>query len=105
MLGLADSTGCPDPYDLSPSAPAPRSGHEVQEFYDEAYAARQERAEQKITVLWIAAPQWVKRGTDFSVTADINRLVSAYGPGVYTVLLWPELDGEDVPISEYSVFY
>ena len=105
MPSLADSTGCPDPYDLSPSAPAPRSGHEVQEFYDEAYATRQERAEQKITVLWIAASQWVKRGTDFSVTADINRLLSAYGPRVYTVLLWPELDGEDVPISEYSVFY
>ena len=45
------------------------------------------------------------RATDFSITANVSKLLSKYGPGVYTVLLWGEVGGEDVPISEYSIFH
>ena len=96
---------CPDPYDVSPVAPAPRSHDEAHRFWEEAYAASQANSDRTITVPWITASKWTARGTDFSVTADVRKLLSNYGQGVYTILLWGEVSGEDVPISQYSIFY
>ena len=96
---------CPDPYDVSPEAPAPRSADEAHRFWEQAYAASRALGEQTVTVPWVTASKWTARGTDFSVTANIRKLLSKYGPGVYTILLWGEVGGEDVPISEYSIFH
>ncbi len=96
---------CPDPYDVSPEVPAPRSPDEAHRFWEQAYAASQTQRERTVTVPWVTASKWMARGTDFSITANVSKLLSKYGPGVYTVLLWGEVDGEDVPISEYSIFH
>ena len=96
---------CPDPYNVSPEAPAPGSHDEAHRISGEAYAASQNRPSQSITVPWITASEWTASGTNFSVAADISELLTKYGPGVYTILLWGKVDGEDVPISEYSIFY
>ena len=96
---------CPDPYDVSPNDPAPRSPDEAREFWERAYEASQTRNEQTVIVPWITASVWTARGSGFSVTADIRGLLSDYGPGVYTVLLWGEMGGDDEPVSEYSIFY
>ena len=96
---------CSDPYDVSPDAPAPRSYDEAHRFWEQAYAASQARPLQIITVPWISASQWTAAGTDFSVTAAVGDLLSRYGPGVYTILLWGKVGEEDVPISQYSIFY
>ena len=98
-------SSCPDPYDVPPDAPAPRSPDEAHRFWEQAYAASQAKGERTITVPWITASKWTARGTEFSVSAEISGLLSEYGPGVYTVRLWGQLDGEDVLISEYSIFY
>ena len=98
-------TPCADPYDVSPGAAPPRSADEAREFWERAYAASQAPALQIITVPWLTASEWTAAGTDFSVTADIGDLLSKYGPGVYTILLWGKVGGEDVPISQYSIFY
>ncbi len=96
---------CPDPYDVSPEAPAPRSPDEAHRFWEQAYAASRAQREQTVTIPWVTASKWTARGTDFSITANVSKLLSKYGPGVYTVLLWGEVGGEDVPISEYSIFH
>ena len=96
---------CPDPYDVSPEAPAPRSHDEAHRFWQQAYAASQAQRERTVIVPWVTASKWTARGTDFSITANVSKLLSKYGPGVYTVLLWGEVGGEDVPISEYSIFH
>ena len=96
---------CPDPYDVSPEAPAPRSPDEAHRFWEHAYAASQTQRAQTVTVPWVTASKWMARATDFSITANVSKLLSKYGPGVYTVLLWGEVGGEDVPISEYSIFH
>ena len=92
-------TPCPDPYDVPPDAPAPRSPDEAYESWQKAYDASQDRKEQRITVPWLTASEWTARGKDFSV------LLEQYGLGVYTILLWGKVGGEDVPVSEYSIFY
>ena len=96
---------CPDPYDVPQGAPAPGSPDEAHRFWQEAYDASQSRNERRIIVPWITASQWTAQGTDFSVTADIGKLLAVHGAGVYTVLLWGEMSGEDVPVSEYSIFH
>ena len=96
---------CPNPYEVSPNAQAPRSPDEAHTFWEQAYALSQAGKSQIITVPWITASKWTATGTNFAVTADIGELLTKYGPGVYTILLWGKVGGEDVPISQYSMFY
>ena len=96
---------CPDPYDVPPDAPAPRSPEEAHRFWERAYEASQSQRRQTITIPWVTASEWIARGANFAVTADISSLLARYGPGVYTILLWGEIDGENVPVSEYSIFH
>ena len=93
---------CPDPYQVPPDTPAPRS-------HDDAHSiARATRSvilpAQTVTGPWITASRWRANGSDFSVEANISRVTDQYGPGVYTVLVWGNAAGEDIVISEYSVF-
>ncbi len=96
---------CPDPYDVPTNAPGPRSPGEAHRFWQQASSTSSNKAPQLITVPWITAQKWTARDTDFSVAADIGDLLSEYGPGVYTILLWGEIGGEDVPVSQYSIFH
>ncbi len=96
---------CPDPYDVAPEAPAPGSQEEAVRSWEQAYEASDGRVPQVITVPWITANQWVARGTEFSIEADVGELLTKHGPGVYTVLLWGVIGGEDVPFSRYSIFH
>ena len=98
-------TPCPDPYDVSPNAAPPQSHDEAHEFWRRAYSASQSMVAQPITVPWITASVWTASGTNFSVAVNIGGLLSKYGPGVYTILLWGEIGGEDVVIAEYSIFH
>ena len=102
---LSTHTPCPDPYDVSPDASPPRSPDEAHEFWRQAYAASQLREGQPITVPWVTASTWTATDRDFSITADIGELLSKYGPGVYTILLWGEMAGEDVPVAQFSIFH
>ena len=92
---------CPSPYDVSPDAPAPRSPFEALEFWQDAYDASQEMVPESITVPWITASVWNAVGTEFSVKANMGSLPA----GVYTVIVWAPLGGEDIVISEYSIFH
>ena len=95
---------CPNPYDISADAPAPRSHDEANAFWKAAYDASQTLGEESITVPWITALEWTADGADFSVKADLSDVIAHYGRGVYTVVVWGNMDGEDVVISEYSIF-
>ena len=96
---------CPGPDDVPPGAPAPSSPQEARRFWQDAYAASENRIPQPITVQWITASKWTARDTDFSVKANISELLSKYGPGVYSLVLWSEVGGDEVPISQYSIFH
>lgn len=96
---------CPDPYDIPDEAPGPRSPDEAHRFWQQAARASNNIAPQLIEVPWITASAWKASGTDFSIAADVSDLLSRYGPGVYTILLWGEMGGEYIPVSEYSIFY
>jgi len=96
---------CPDPYDVPADAPPARSYDEAHALWQAAYDASQNRTERAIAVPWITASEWTAKGKAFSVSVNINdALKGRSAGGVYTVLVWGNIGGESVPISEYSIF-
>lgn len=96
---------CPDPYNISPDAPAPRSHNEASAFWKQAYQASRNREDETIVVPWITASSWTASGESFSATADISDVLEEHGNGVYTIVVWGKIDREDAVISEYSIFH
>ncbi len=96
---------CPDPNDVAPETPAPRSPNEAHQAWRQAYAASQSTQPQTITVPWITASQWTANGTQFAVTADISGILRRHGNGVYSLLIWGGNDGGRLIISQYSIFH
>ena len=98
---------CPDPYDVPANANAPRSVNEAHAFWLDAYGAYVDSLgrPQSTTVLWTTALQWAARGEDFSIVADLSDVLEEHGKGVYSLVVWGTIDGEEVVISEYSIFY
>ena len=94
---------CVDPYEIDPDSPPANSYEESSQLHDEAKKLSVGRTE-SYKVAWITADQWVTSESDFSVSADIKQLLLDNREGVYTILIWGEIDGEDIPISEYSIF-
>lgn len=96
---------CPDPYDIAPTAPPPKSHREANAFWQSAYDASQSSPPRAVTVPWITARTWDASSSEFSVIADIGGVLRQHGPGVYTVMLWADIGGTEKPASEYSIFY
>ena len=96
---------CPDPYEVASDTSAPDSSDEAHESWQAAYNASQAIGERPITVPWTTARSWTAHGTSFGAAADISGLLQEHGVGVYTIYVWGPIDGEDVPISQYSIFH
>ena len=96
---------CPDPYEAPADAPAPRSYAEAHRAWQQAYNASQSRPTQSITVPWITASEWTANGISFAMKADISKILQHYGDGVYSLMMWGKVGGEDVVISQYSIFH
>ena len=100
-----ETSRCPDPYNVSADSPAPRSLDEAHEFWQAAYDESQKpKGRGSIVISRVTTSKWTASGAAFSVTADISDLLSEYGNGVYTLLMWAPLGSEAVVISEYSMF-
>ena len=95
---------CLNPFRVPYDTPAPQSPAEAKQFRAVADAAAAVVPEQSITVQLITALEWSASGESFSVTADLSQVIANYGRGVYTVVVWGNVDGEDVVISRYSIF-
>ena len=89
------------PHD-TPRASSVDKAHEI---WEEAYNASRTLEEETIFVPWITASGWDASDQTFSVTANIGDVIKERRrEGLYTVLVWGKFDGEDVVISEYSIF-
>ena len=93
---------CPDPYDVPANAAPPRSPDEANLFWLQAQFPALPRI---ITVPWITARSWTAGETSFEVDAGLGDLLAQHGKGVYTIIMWGRIDGEDVLISQYSIFH
>lgn len=89
------SERCVDPYDVPADAP------EVGSFEDIRSSEPVQIIDEGIRV---TADIWEVARGGFHLKADIGTLLSLFGDGVYTVVLYATVDGEFAPISEYSIF-
>ncbi len=96
---------CPSPYDVPADAPAPRSPEEANRVWQEAFDASNMGTVRNIRVPWVTASHWVAKGEQLAVRADIGPVLESHGPGVYSVIVWGKHLGEDVVVSEHSMFY
>ena len=92
--------GCLDPYSLDPDLPVAQS-------YDEAVLlkmpARSGQSEREERGDWITADQWQVDEGRVRISADLSQLLRTTGEGTYTTVIWGSVDGERVPIAEYSI--
>ena len=96
---------CPDPADVPADAPPARSPTEANRLWEEAYDRSRLTVERAITVPWIDATKFHVTGGAFDVEADISEVLDKHGDGVYSVLVWGLIDGQDAVLSEYSIFH
>ena len=96
---------CPSPYEVPPDSAAPRSHGEANQFWLDAVRASLEYPDHSVVVRWITAMEWTASGESFSFRADLRDLLAMHGDGVYSLIVWGKIAGEDVPISEYSIFH
>ena len=93
--------GCLDPYLLDPRLPTAQS-------YEEAkllkVPARSGQAGSDELGVWITADQWDVGDGRVRVAADLSALLRVAGSGVYTILIWGSVGGDEVPIAGYSIF-
>ena len=97
------ASGCLDPYLLDPDLPAAQSYDDAALLKVLARSGRLGGDELGLGV-WITADQWDVDGGRARVAADLSALLRATGNGVYTILIWGSVRGDDVPIAEYSIF-
>ena len=90
-------TRCSDPYEVPVDAPVASSYFDHKIGVNFPYVWLNE-------AVWITATEWTVLDQGFTVSADISDLLDQYGNGVYTIVLWGEIDGDRTPISEYSIF-
>ena len=96
---------CSNPYEVPVDAPAPGSHDEAHAVWQGAYDASQEFRSQTITVLWITASKWTAAREVVVLEVDLKDLLQQHGDGVYTIIVWGRIDGQDVLISQYSIFH
>ncbi len=90
------------PHEVDPEAHAPRSHGESSAFWEEAKI----RPEVEITntVHYATADVWdtnLETGK-FLVIADVSAGLRAYGPGIYELVIFALVDGEQQIVSEYA---
>ena len=88
---------CLDPYDVSADAVPPKP---PSRFYPSV-----PKPPRPVTVPWITAQEWTASGDTFAIRANIGQVLSKHGAGVYSILVWGKLNGEDVVISQHSIFH
>ena len=96
---------CPDPYDVPSNAQAPRSANEAHLHWQQAYLASQARPPVLRTIPWITARTLSAGNDSFAVVADLGTVIGQYGPGVYTIMVWAQLMGDDEVVSQHSIFH
>lgn len=96
---------CPSPYDVPADVPAPRSPEEAHRVWQEAFDASNMSTVRSIRVPWVTASHWVAKGEQLAVRADIGQVLESHGPGVYSIIIWGKHLGEDMVVSQHSMFY
>ena len=102
------TASCVDPYQTSPSRPAPDSSREATQVWASAkQASAAERPPISAEQVRITAELMEITSNDFNIRADLTPVLREHGPGIYTITVWgrPDHMTEPTPLSEQSLFW
>ena len=100
----AISFTCADPYEIPSSSSTPGSYEEAAWLLNVAARKHWMAVNRFETVDWLTADIWDISGSGFQVEADVGALIDEHGDGVYMIMVWADVHGENRWISEYSLF-
>ena len=92
---------CPAPRDADPNLQLPQDRAVIEQLSQrirEGYLIRE-----KVDVALVAADIWQAETGLFRIEADLNRVIQTHGPGIYSMMLWGEVNGESVALTSYAV--
>ena len=92
---------CPAPWDADPNLQLP--GHE-----DQIGQLRQRIRDgflirKRVDVALVTADIWQVEADLFRIEADLNRVIQTHGPGIYSMVLWGDVNGESVALTRYAI--
>ena len=101
------TTNCVDPYQTSPSRPAPNNNAEAHEAWAAAKAASAVSPPVTTEEVRITSERMNITSNSFNIRADLTHVLREHGPGIYTITIWgqPEQMTEPTPLSEQSIFW
>ncbi len=104
--GSTDVRSLPRPGGFAPNSTVPSSIVERGAILAKAYENNKVVRSNLVTYPFVTADYWRLGQESFFVSADMNAVLNAHGPGVYSIMLWALFSGTDerVNISHYSVF-
>ena len=94
---------CPNPYHIERGAKPPTSYEEASRLHNEALMIANRSATTE-TAPWITSSVDQLPGGGFHVTTDLSPQIAQFGPGVYTLVIWANVDGESAQVAEYAIF-
>ena len=97
-------SSCPNPYQVHPSAEPPVSYDDASRMHDEAKAADFNATPQSVVFPWITSSVEALPIGGYHVITDLSEQIAQFGPGVYTLVMWADVNGESAQVAEYSIF-
>ncbi len=104
-LNLAYSVqlpGCPNPQEVSTFAETPLSAEQDVEIRMQAMREAESIVRNQTGVL-IVASEWDIEGESFSIRADLSELLTRFGDGLYTAVVYGSVGGERYVVAEYPM--
>ena len=100
--GTITVSTCPDPYAVPSDAPAAKSESDAHRLWQQAYDAS--TTPQTVSYQFVTADRWTATGSTFSIRANLSGLLEKHGDGIYSVVVWGKMKGEERAISMLSFF-
>ena len=94
----------PNPYDFDPSSPPAQSYEENTRLHSHAKQACDVAPTQSIVVPWLTSDVQPLPTGGYHVITDLSAQIAQFGPGVYSLAIWAEIDGESAQVANYSIF-
>lgn len=99
---------CVDPYDLPSDRPVPTTWDAASAQHRAAVELSNAMPEEESIAYRIVSERLdiSSDGQQFSIRASLSPILSHYGPGIYTLMIWATTpDGEPNPVAQYPIWW
>ncbi len=92
---------CPAPWDANPNLQLPGNEDEIDQLRQrirDGFLIRK-----RVDVALVTADIWQVEADLFRIEADLNPVIQTHGPGIYSMVLWGDVNGESVALTRYAI--